>query len=103
MGATWGAVALLVFGLGVIGISCIGMALLHDPLDRLHLVTPASTIGVIATSASIILRQGFSASGTAALLAAAVIAIGSPFVSHAVARSIVIRRRYEHPEHTKSS
>lgn len=100
---TWASIMLLVIGLGVIIASCIGMMLLRDPLDRLHLVTPASTIGVIATCASVVVRQGVNPSGTAAVLIAVVIPLASPFVSHATARSIVIRRRDQHANRSEVS
>ncbi len=84
--------ALLIAGLGVIVASCVGMALLDDPLDRVHLVTPASTVGVIATCAAIVVHSGLDASGTAAVLTAVVVSLSSQFVSQATARSIAVRR-----------
>ncbi|MGH9171645.1 MAG: monovalent cation/H(+) antiporter subunit G [Acidimicrobiales bacterium] len=101
--ATVVSTVLVVVGLGVIVASCVGVALLDDPLDRLHLVTPVSTIGVAAVCAAIVVHEGLDASGTAALLTAVVISVSSPFVSHATARSIVIRRQAdkrdrEHPQ-----
>ncbi len=87
------SVVLLVVGLGVVCLSCVAMASLGDPIDRLHVVTPASTIGVAATCAAVVVRDGLNASGTAAILLAVVVAGSSPLVSHACARSITVRRR----------
>jgi multicomponent Na+:H+ antiporter subunit G len=87
------AVALLVVGLAVILISCVGMAVLDDPMDRLHLVTPASTLGVGAACAAVVVHEGLDASGTSAVLLAAVTVLTSPMVSHACARSFEVRRR----------
>lgn len=87
------SVVLLVVGLAVIIASCVGMAVLDDPLDRLHLVTPASTVGVVVTCAAIVVHDRLDASGMAAILTAVVVSVSSPFVSHATARSIVVRRR----------
>jgi multicomponent Na+:H+ antiporter subunit G len=89
------AVVFLAFGLAVIVASCVGMAVLDDPMDRLHLVTPASTLGVTAACAAVVARNGFDPSGTAAVLLAAVTVLTSPLVSHACARSIEVRRRAE--------
>ncbi len=89
------SVALLVLGLGVVCLSGVAMATLTDPMDRLHVVTPASTIGVAATCAAVVVRDGLNSSGTAAILLAVVVAGSSPLVSHACARSIVVRRRDE--------
>ncbi len=89
------SVVLLVTGLGIVCLSGVAMASLTDPIDRLHVVTPASTIGVAATCAAVVVHDGLNASGTAAILLAVVIAASSPLVSHACARSIVVRRRDE--------
>lgn len=89
------AVVLLAMGLTVIVTSCLGVAVLKDPMDRLHLVTPASTLGVTAACAAVVAGEGLDASGTAAVLLAAVTVFTSPLVSHACARSIEVRRRAE--------
>ena len=91
------AVVFLALGLAVIVASCVGMAVLVDPMDRLHLVTPASTLGVTAACAAVVARKGLDPSGTAAVLLAAITVLTSPLVSHACARSIEVRRRAEDP------
>jgi multicomponent Na+:H+ antiporter subunit G len=88
-------IALLVIGLGVVLSSCLGMAVLRDPLDRLHLVTPASTLGVGAVCAAVVVHEGLDASGVSAILLAVAVATGNPLVSHATARSIEVRRQAE--------
>ena len=86
------SVVLLVAGLAVVVGSCAGMAVLDDPLDRLHLTTPAAMLGSTGICASIVVREGLSASGLAAI-GVAVILIGvNPLAGHAVARAIAIRR-----------
>lgn len=87
------SIIMLAVGAVVIAGSCLGMAVLDDTLDRIHLVTPASTVGVTAVCAAIIVRDGLDAAGTAALLTAMVTAVSSPFVTHATARSVVVRRQ----------
>ena len=83
---------LLVAGLVIVVGSCAGMAVLDDPLDRLHLTTPASMLGSTGICASVVVREGLSASGLAAI-GVAVILIGvNPLAGHAVARAIAIRR-----------
>lgn len=84
---------LLVAGLAIVVASCVGMALMEDPMDRLHLVTPATMLGSTAVCASVLVKAGLSSSGLAALVVMVVIAGTSPFTSHAMARSIVVRRR----------
>lgn len=87
------SVILLVAGLGIVVASGVGMAVMDDPMDRLHLVTPAAMLGAVGVCASVVVRTGLSGSGLAAIVVVA-IAIGtSPFTSHAMARSILVRRR----------
>jgi multicomponent Na+:H+ antiporter subunit G len=89
------AIALLAVGLLVVVLSCLGVAALRDPLDRLHLVTPASTLGVGAVCAAVVVHEGLDASGLSAILLAAAVGVANPLVSHATARSIDVRRQAE--------
>ncbi len=82
---------LLVAGLVIVAGSCAGMAVLDDPLDRLHLVTPAAMLGSAGICASIVVRVGLSASGLAAIGVAVILIGANPLVGHAVARAIAIR------------
>jgi multisubunit Na+/H+ antiporter MnhG subunit len=89
---------LLVAGLVIVVGSCAGMAVLDDPLDRMHLTTPAAMLGSTGICASIVMRAGLSASGLAAI-GVAVILIGvNPLAGHAVARAIAIRRGVSWPD-----
>jgi multisubunit Na+/H+ antiporter MnhG subunit len=83
---------LLVAGLMVVVGSCAGMALFDDPLDRLHLVTPAAMLGSAGICASVVVRVGLSASGLAAIGVAVILIAANPLVGHAVGRAIAIRR-----------
>ena len=83
---------LLVAGLVVVVGSCAGMAVLDDPLDRLHLTTPAAMLGSTGICASVVVRVGLSASGLAAIGVAVILIAANPLVGHAVGRAIAIRR-----------
>ena len=83
---------LLVAGLVVVVGSCVGMAVLDDPLDRLHLTTPAAMLGSTGICASVVVRVGLSASGLAAIGVAVILIAANPLAGHAVARAIAIRR-----------
>ncbi|MGH9306313.1 MAG: monovalent cation/H(+) antiporter subunit G [Acidimicrobiales bacterium] len=83
----------LVLGLLIVAASCIGVAVMDDAMDRLHLVTPAALLGTLAVCAAVVVRVGLSASGMAAIAVAAIIIATAPFTSHAMARSILVRRR----------
>ena len=86
------SVVLLVAGLVIVVGSCAGMAVLDDPLDRLHLTTPAAMLGSTGICASVVVRVGLSASGLAAIGVAVILIAANPLVGHAVARAIAIRR-----------
>ena len=86
------SVVLLVTGLVIVVGSCAGMAVLDDPLDRLHLTTPAAMLGSTGICASVVVRDGLSASGLAAIGVAVILIGANPLVGHAVARAIAIRR-----------
>jgi len=86
------SVVLLVAGLAVVLGSCAGMAVLDDPLGRLHLTTPAAMLGSTGICASIVVREGLSASGLAAIGVAVILICVNPLAGHAVARAIAIRR-----------
>lgn len=87
--------ALLAVGVLVVAASSIGLALLTDPMHRLHLVTPASVLGVPAVAAAVVVRDGLSPAGFAAIAVAALAVLTSPFLAVAMARSIEVRRRAE--------
>ncbi len=85
----------LVAGLVIVLASCAGMALIDDPMDKLHLVTPAAMLGAVGICAAVVVRLGWSSAGLAAMLVGVIIAGTSPFTSHAIARSILVRRDAE--------
>jgi multisubunit Na+/H+ antiporter MnhG subunit len=89
---------LLMAGLVVVVGSCVGMAVLDDPLDRLHLTTPAAMLGSAGICASVVARVGLSASGLAAIGVAVILIGANPLVGHAVARAIAIRRGTTWPD-----
>ena len=86
------SVVLLVAGLVIVVGSCAGMAVLDDPLDRLHLTTPAAMLGSTAICAAVVVREGLSASGLAAIGVAVILIVANPLAGHAVGRAIAIRR-----------
>lgn len=84
---------LLVAGLVIVVASCVGIAVLDDAIDRLHLVTPAATLGSAGICCAALVRAGLSASGLAAIAVATLLMGTSPFTSHAMARCVLVRRR----------
>jgi multicomponent Na+:H+ antiporter subunit G len=86
------AAVLLVAGLVVVTAACVGMAIFDDPLDRMHLTTPAAMLGSTGICAAVVVREGLSASGLAAIGVAVILIAVNPLAGHAVARAIAIRR-----------
>lgn len=85
--------ALLAFGVLLMAASSVGIALLDDPIHRLHLLTPAPLLATPAIAAAVVVRDGLDAAGFAAIAIAVVAVITSPFLAQAMARSIEVRRR----------
>jgi multicomponent Na+:H+ antiporter subunit G len=83
--------ALLVVGVGVTLVSCVGVLVMRDAYDRLHFTAPATTVAPLAIAAAIVLEESFSAAGIKALLVALVLLVTNPVLTHATARAARIR------------
>lgn len=67
-------------------ICCLGLLVLEDALDRLHLSSPAA-LGVALISLAVLLQMSFSLIANKALLIAAFTIVGSPVLTHALGRA----------------
>ena len=83
---------LLVAGVGLQALSCLGIAVMRDTLDRLHYVGPAS-FGVFLVAVAIVVQESFSLIGDKALATAAVLVVTGPVLAHVTARSIRLHRQ----------
>lgn len=93
---TWqngAAAALLVIGVGIELVSCLGLLAMEDLYDRLHFLGPAATLGPAVIAAAVILREALSTAGIKALLIAVVLLLTGPVLTHALARAARLRRR----------
>ena len=77
-------------GLALAALSCLGVALMRDALDRLHYAGPAS-LAVACLCAAVLVRGGWSLIGLRAILLAAFALATSPVLIHATARTIQLR------------
>jgi len=84
---------LLVFGVAVELICCLGVLVMDDAYDKLHYLGPAAIVGPLAIAAAVVVRESFSQAGIKALLTAALLIVASPVMSHATARALYIRQR----------
>lgn len=83
--------AVLVTGVVIELVAVLGLVVMRDVYDRLHYVGLAG-FGALLVGASILIREGFSLIGNKAMLTGALIAVLSPVLVHATARSFCIRQ-----------
>jgi monovalent cation/proton antiporter MnhG/PhaG subunit len=88
----WWLAVLLGFAVAIVWLSALGTLMMRDPFERLHYMAPVSTLGVMAIAAAIALDGSVSQAGSKALLAALVLSITNPALSHATARAARIRQ-----------
>ncbi len=84
----------ILLGIGVLGFAftVVGLLFSRDLYDQIHYLAPGSIVGSLAFTAAAIVHEGFSQSGTKAILIALLLLIGNPVLSHATARAGRIRR-----------
>ena len=82
--------ALLIAGVAVELLCCIGVLVMRGPYARLHYTAPAG-IGALLVAVAVLVRQGFSLIGDQALLLAAFVLVTAPVLSHVTARAARIR------------
>jgi multicomponent Na+:H+ antiporter subunit G len=83
--------ALVVVGVAVQVLACLGVLLMRDVLDRLHYVG-ASAAGVTCVCAAVVVAEGPSVIGLKAILTAAFLLVSGPVLAHATARAIHLHR-----------
>jgi multicomponent Na+:H+ antiporter subunit G len=79
--------ALLVAGVAVQLLACLGAWLMRDALDRLHYAGAAVPATVLVVAA-IFVRESFSIIANKAILLAALMLVAGPVVSHVTARAV---------------
>jgi multisubunit Na+/H+ antiporter MnhG subunit len=84
--------ALLLLGVGIQVIACLGVLTMRGPYDRLHFAGAAS-LGAPFTALAILAREGFSIIANKALLVALLLSVMSPVLVHVTARAIRICER----------
>jgi multicomponent Na+:H+ antiporter subunit G len=82
--------ALLVVGVAIELLCCIGVLVMRGPYARLHYTAPAG-VGALLIAIAVVVRQGFSLIGNKALLLAVFILLTAPVLSHVTARAARIR------------
>jgi multicomponent Na+:H+ antiporter subunit G len=83
---------LLVLGVVVALISCIGVLAMPNIFDRLHYTAPAATLGAFAIVLAIVAEEGWSAASVKSMLVLVLLVMTNPVLSHATARAARIRQ-----------
>ena len=83
-------VVLLVAGVAVVVLCCVGVLVMRGAYARLHYAAPAG-LGALLLAVAIVVREGFSLIGDKALLVAVFLLVSSPVLSHVTARAARIR------------
>ena len=84
---------LLVIAGAATALTALGVLVSRNVYQRLHYLAPASTIGVAAVAAAIVVREGLDQAGIKALVTAAVLFVVSPILTHATARAARVHQR----------
>jgi len=82
---------LLVLGVALQLLACLGLIVMRDSFARLHYLAPAG-FGVVAIAGAILVEESFSVIGDKAIATAAVVLLTGPVLAHVTARSARILR-----------
>lgn len=92
---TWQAIAadvLLVLGVSIELMCCLGTLVMPTVFDRLHYLGPATVLAPLCFAGAVLLEEALSTAGIKAILVAAVLAGTGPVMTHATARAARIRQ-----------
>ena len=93
MGAKGVFIAVLLgLGVAVQLLSCLGVIFMPNLMDRLHFLTPATSLGPAFIAGAIVTEEALDHQGIEALLVAAFLLCFGPVLTHATARAARIRR-----------
>lgn len=86
------AEVLLFSGVAVALVSCLGVALMRGPFDRLHYVGPLGLAALLIAVATLV-EDGFSLIADKALALALFVVITAPVLAHGTARAARVEAR----------
>jgi len=85
-------VILVLAGVGLQAICCLGLVVMRDTYDRLHYAAPGA-FGVLLIAVAVVVQESFSLVGNKALATAAVLLVTGPVLIHVIARTARTRDR----------
>jgi monovalent cation/proton antiporter MnhG/PhaG subunit len=83
----------VLLGVGVAAalMSCLGVLLMRNALDRLHFTAPASTVTPVLFAVAVLVEEPLSSAGVKAVLVALLVLVTTPVLTHATARAARVR------------
>jgi monovalent cation/proton antiporter MnhG/PhaG subunit len=84
---------LLVLGVAVTLVSCVGVAVMPTVHARLHYLAPASVVGSALIAAAVVTQEAYSPQGIKAMLVVVVLWASNPVLTHATGRGARLRRQ----------
>ncbi|OIJ96216.1 hypothetical protein BIV25_19725 [Streptomyces sp. MUSC 14] len=81
------ALVLLVTGTGVLLLSAVGLVALPRPYQRLHALTPASTLGTPLVALALAVETGPGRAAVKLLLVAVIVGLGGAVTAMAIGRA----------------
>ncbi|MFF7983188.1 cation:proton antiporter [Streptomyces sp. NPDC007901] len=87
------ALVLLAAGTGVLLLSAVGLVALPGPFQRLHALTPASTVGVPLVALAMAVETGPGRAALKLLVIAVVVALGGAVTAMAIGRATAQHER----------
>jgi monovalent cation/proton antiporter MnhG/PhaG subunit len=94
-GAMWKDVlvwVLLGLGVAVQAMSVAGLLVMPNLYDRVHYLSPATSVGGPLIAGAVVVRESLSHAGLVAVLVALVLMVAGPVIGHATIRAARIRR-----------
>ena len=91
---TWQDVAiriLLLFGVGVEIVCCLGVLAMRSTFARIHLLGPATILGVSSIAAAVVVAEALSQAGIKAILMVLVLLAAGPLLAHATGRAAYLQ------------
>jgi multicomponent Na+:H+ antiporter subunit G len=87
------AAVLLAIAVAAVLLTAIGILTSRNVYQRLHYLAPASTVGVVAVAAAIVVQEGLDQAGIKAVVTAAVLFVVNPILTHVFARAARVHQR----------
>lgn len=86
---------LLCLGVAAALMSCLGVLLMGNALDRLHFTAPAGAVSPVLFAAAVFVEEPFTSAAVKAVLIAGLVIVTTPVLTHATARAARVREHGE--------